>query len=643
MRQQVGKATSLRREIHTLGDDSESLKRATLRAADDAIHDARLIGDAAIHAFFSEDNDKKRNQRREELYKSTVQPAQKGDSLALNQLQQLSDTLRSGDKPVTPFHWEIEFPEVFDRDNPGFDCFMGNPPFLGGAKVWPLFGECYRDYLLHLHETSNAKADITAHFFRRCFHLLRNLGSVGLITTNSIAQGATRESGLTWMCTHDGSIYEASRRVPWPGRASVIVSIIHMKKGGSPTQRILDGKPVNTISAFLFDSALNAAPHRLRANMSKAFLGCKIYGQGFLFSDDDPESTPIVEMHRLIKNPENRDRIFPYLGGEDLNSSPNQTSGRYAICFEDMPLEHAQRWPDLLQIIEQKVKPLRAKLGGYSVAEGRSQRWWQYGTYTPGMYKAIAHMEQVLVIARVSRTGAFCFVPSRQILNEKIVTFAFDQSSNFAVLQSRIHEVWARFFNTTLKDDMQYSAQDCFENFPLPNDVQNIDLHRTGKHYHDFRAALMIGSNEGLTTTYNRFHDPDEQYPGILKLRELHAEMDRAVLTAYGWTDLAERATCEFRLDYEDDDELSDDDAPRARAKKKPWRYRWPQDFHDEVLARLLDLNQQRAKEEQLAGAAADAAKPAKKKTAKATAKTTSKRTTKSAAATQTKLIPSDD
>ncbi|MBK7823677.1 hypothetical protein [Nannocystis sp.] len=120
--------------------------------------------------------------------------------------------------------------------------------------------------------------------------------------------------------------------------------------------------------------------------------------------------------------------------------------------------------------------------------------------------------------------------------------------------------------------------------------------------YYDFRADLMVRNNEGLTKTYNRFHDPDEHAPDILKLRELHAEMDRAVLTAYGWTDLAERATCEFRLDDEPDDEPDADEAPRARARKKPWRYRWPQDFHDEVLARLLDLNQQRAAEERLAG-----------------------------------------
>ena len=63
----------------------------------------------------------------------------------------------------------------------------------------------------------------------------------------------------------------------------------------------------------------------------------------------------------------------------------------------------------------------------------------------------------------------------------------------------------------------------------------------------------MVRNNEGLTKTYNRFHDPDERSPDILKLRELHAAMDRAVLDAYGWTDL--KPTCEFLLDYEEDED----------------------------------------------------------------------------------------
>ena len=106
----------------------------------------------------------------------------------------------------------------------------------------------------------------------------------------------------------------------------------------------------------------------------------------------------------------------------------------------------------------------------------------------------------------------------------------------------------------------------------------------------------MVSNNEGLTKTYNRFHDPYEHDPGIERLRELHAEMDRAVLHAYGWDDI--RTECEFLLDYEIDEE-------EWGNKRKPYRYRWPDDVHDEVLARLIVLNGERAAAEQRSGAVA--------------------------------------
>ncbi|MBA3548969.1 MAG: hypothetical protein H0T76_21005 [Nannocystis sp.] len=195
-----------------------------------------------------------------------------------------------------------------------------------------------------------------------------------------------------------------------------------------------------------------------------------------------------------------------------------------------------------------------------------------------------------------------------------------------------------------MKDDLRYTPSDCFETFPFPENWQQSEpLERIGERYYTFRAELMVRNNEGLTTTYNRFHDPDERDPDIFKLRELHAEMDRAVLTAYGWSDLAERATCEFRLDYEDDDGPTEDELPRARTKKKPWRYRWPQDFHDEVLARLLDLNQQRAEQERLTGLAAAPTKPTAGSAKKAPKKTSKRASKASAGATQATLLPPDD
>ena len=98
----------------------------------------------------------------------------------------------------------------------------------------------------------------------------------------------------------------------------------------------------------------------------------------------------------------------------------------------------------------------------------------------------------------------------------------------------------------------------------------------------------MIQNEEGLTKTYNRFHDPEEKSHAIVELRRLHDEMDRTVLAAYGWDDI--EPTCEFELEWEDED----DESSRRR---KPWRYHWPEETRDEVLARLLALNAERARD----------------------------------------------
>ncbi len=151
-----------------------------------------------------------------------------------------------------------------------------------------------------------------------------------------------------------------------------------------------------------------------------------------------------------------------------------------------------------------------------------------------------------------------------------------------------------------MKDDPVYTPSDCFETFPFPAGWEtNAALEASGREYYEFRAALMVRNDEGLTKTYNRFHDPEESSPDILKLRELHAKVDAAVLAAYGWTDLD--TACDFILDYEEDDAAGESS---ARKKKKPWRYRWSDETRDEVLARLLKLNAERAQGEKLSGQA---------------------------------------
>jgi len=151
------------------------------------------------------------------------------------------------------------------------------------------------------------------------------------------------------------------------------------------------------------------------------------------------------------------------------------------------------------------------------------------------------------------------------VYSHKLNVFALDSYSAFAIIQSRIHEVFARFFSSTMKDDLNYSPTDCFQTFPFPENWEtDPTLEAIGKEYNEYRAALMVRNNQGLTDTYNRCHDPDENHPDILKLRELHGLCDRAVLDAYGWTDIS--TECTFLLDYEEEEEEENS----RRQKKKP-------------------------------------------------------------------------
>lgn len=205
-------------------------------------------------------------------------------------------------------------------------------------------------------------------------------------------------------------------------------------------------------------------------------------------------------------------------------------------------------------------------------------------------------MSRVLVASQVNPQFGFALLPADWVFSQKAVVFCIGSYSAFCAMQCRVHESWVRFFSSTLKDDLNYSPSDCFANFPFPVHFEtNATLENVGEAYHGYRAALMIRQNQGLTKTYNRFHARGENGADITRLRALHAEMDATVLRAYGWDDLADRVAPEF----------IEQDADEGKSPNT--RLDWPADFKDEVLARLLALNAERAAAERAAGLTTEA------------------------------------
>lgn len=358
----VNEARNDRQRIRTAPDNvTFEQQKHRLDEADHELADVRLGGDAVIAVFFSETKAKARKEALDEFQ------VQLGREDGWDKARQLRVQLASGTHPITPFHWQIEFPEVFEGDTPGFDSIVGNPPFAGKNTITSGNRIGFLDWLKVISPKSHGNADLSAHFFRRAYGLLRTGGTLGLIATNTIGQGDTRESGLRYLLQEQmGEIYRAQRRVKWPGDAAVVVSTVHVGKGGAGDAQIrLDGRQVSRISAFVREGDFDDTPAVLDANKGIAFQGSIILGMGFTFDDENAakgKATSLVQMRELIdKDPRNVERIKPYLGGNEVNTDPQHKHHRYVIDFEDFPLRRDENLPSWVSASEHdRTEMLRA-------------------------------------------------------------------------------------------------------------------------------------------------------------------------------------------------------------------------------------------------------------------------------------------
>lgn len=486
------------------------------------------------------------------------------------------------------FHWFLEYPEVMARG--GFDCILGNPPYLGGSKIGTRFGSTLFEWLKTHYKPTGGRSDLVAYFFRRIYALLRGGGFASLVTTNTISQGDTRNGALQQIINEGGTINFALPSVKWPGIAAVQVSLLSFCRGQF-VDCFIGSRQVDSINSYLDDSGIDTTAYILAENADLGFLGTYVYGEGFVL--EPPEAQALVE-----QNSANKDVISPYLIGRDLNQNPNQAAGRYVINFYDWGRERASRYVECFEILTDRVKPFRDPI----VAEGKQvheKDYWKFWDKRLEKYASIENLDEVLVLSRVSKTLAFSFVPRDQVFADSIVVLPFDDPAYLSVLQSSLHYFWIWRYCTTMKTDPNYGPSRVLQNFPFPRGlIDNERLRMAGRTYHDSRKVLMQSLWLGLTKIYSLFHEADLSpkvvakvskkgpdaaaagYEALLELRRLHIEMDLAVRDAYGWQDL------DFDHGFYEVEALPEND--RIRYTISPAARR-------EVLKRLLTKNHARA------------------------------------------------
>lgn len=530
------------------------------------------------------------------------------------------------------FHWFLEFPEVIEEG--GFDCILGNPPFLGNRDLSNSFGDSFLNWVKFAYRPAGS-VDLVTYFFRRIFEIIHDKGYQSLISTNTISQGAAREGGLQIILEKKGTIIFGLRTIKWPGIAKLSVSLISIFKGVWDKDVILDGKTVPSISSYL-DDDIESTTKLLKCNNDLAFQGSVILGEGFILT---PE-----QANRIIQTDyRNKDVLYPYLDGDDFNSSIDQKASRWVINFDERTLDEAKQYQIPFEIVYEKVRPERIDKDEKKYPR-MVQEWWKFWMNRKNLSEAILNFNRVLVCARVSKHFVTGFVSTKQVFHEKLVVFAYDSWVKFAFLQSNIHSEWAWKYRTTLESRLSYTPSDIFQTFPFPIIIlkeHEEKLEKLGEEYHEHRRQLMLRLKRGYTKTYNSFHannvhlgitslllmklekkEIEKQYSkevwnlwnhiqkkelncsyeeaikGIIRLRELQVQIDNVVLETYGWQDIM------LRHDFYEIDYLPKDD--RIRYTLHP-------DARKEILKRLLELNHQIHEEEVKAGLW-DKRKPQKEK-----------------------------
>lgn len=502
-----------------------------------------------------------------------------GDALADQADTAFCIDLPSGKRSRHPFHWPLEFPEVFAESNPGFDGIVGNPPFLGGRKISSAQGVAYLNYLISSREGITGIADLVCHFFRLSFDIVNSTGGFGLVATNSISEVDSRRGGLEKIISFGGQIYSAYPNMPWPGKAAVVVSLVFVSKTKHENSSI-NGEAVPLIDASLVPATVVLAPPiRLSANAGLGHSGSKIMGDGFKLSHEAAETL-------LAEEPNSRDLIRHLLSGADINQEVHFSPSRCVIDSGSRSKEQVEAYPKVYRRLVEQVFPSRSKINDVA----KKKYWWRFAGTSSALYESINGKSTAIACCRVSKHVSFALVPTStklgpMVFDESVVVIALNSAADLAILQSTVHLAWVDRWGSKMGTAPRYTSTEVLETFPFPETEEAAlveGFRQTAERYLNLRADTMTAAGKGLTAVYNDFHDTSINDANTVALRALHQDVDRDLLALYGWQDI--------ELIYE------------FRRSDLGTRFTFSDVAKDEILHRLWQTNKQRHEHERSRG-----------------------------------------
>lgn len=451
--------------------------------------------------------------------------------------------------PLDNLDANIRRADALFTDWPECEAIIGNPPYQSKNKMQQEFGVEYLNRLRAAYPEVNGRADFCVYWFYKAHQHLPEGGYAGLVGTNTIRQNNSRESSLDYIVQNGGTITNAVSSQDWSGEAAVFVSIVNWKKGLEPGPKTLFTESADkTLVAHIVPQitsslslqidltgarvlACNTAPKRV-------FQGQTHGHEGFLLEKD-------AALKMLKTHPEYAEVLRPFLIGDELVASLGSQPGRFVIDFSNHDIISASRFRELFQILEKTVLPFRQEKAelertGKIAKNGHVNQlniWWKMWRRREEMLHAIAQIPRYVACARVTQRPIFEFISSEIRPNDKVMVFCFDDDYSFGIIQSYIHWYWFVEKCTTLGQTPNYNSESVWDTFPWPQhptEPQILAVGRAAKSLRDLRRDYMAKNHLSLRDLYRTLDKP-----GKNPLRDAHEALDRAVLAAYGWPEVA--------------------------------------------------------------------------------------------------------
>ena len=444
---------------------------------------------------------------------------------------------------------------------PQVDFVVGNPPFIGTARMREALGDGYTEAIRRTYVHVPSSADYVMFWWDKAAELARGgqIERFGLITTNSLRQTFNRrvlehhlaaEPPLSlrfaipdhpWVDGADGAAVRIAMTVGAASHeAGRLLQVVAERPGQNEPVEITFSETVGQILPNLTVGADVVRAVAMKANADLSNRGVSLFGLGFLVTPDQAKELGLGRIRGLEQH------IRHYRNGRDITalSRDMMVIDLYGLTTQQVQAQY----PEAYQWVLVNVKPERDQ----NRRAGRRENWWIFGEPNPKLRNMLHGLDRYIVTVETSRRRFFVFLGETILPDNKLVAIALDDAYYLGVFSSRFHVTWSMAAGSWLGvgNDSVYVKTACFEKFPFPAGdeaqqtriravAEELDAHR--KHQQALHPKLT------LTDMYNVLDklrageplnkkDKTVHEQGLVSvLRQLHDELDAAVADAYGW------------------------------------------------------------------------------------------------------------